>query len=99
MNAGICAFAVKVHSEHSYVQNPIMTVHDADRKILGQLKNFLSENGISIYYNHFTVEVMVDDVMYCIGYNDGEIALGIRVASMGDSKEFKVSSPLLYLGW
>ena len=96
MKTRISFLAVCFHSEHCFVQHPLLKVEDEDYQLWNQLKKFCRDNGISAYMNHFVIEGINADTNTPIylGYNYGKVTLGLEMGSLNDSKKFNINNPL-----
>jgi hypothetical protein len=90
MKKSILSFNVlRVHTEHSYVQNAFMEIRDSE---LGwELAKKLQATGVRFYKNHFTVETEEGAI---IGYNDGIVSIGVEAYHMPNSKVIELTEPL-----
>lgn len=83
---------IRVHTEHSYVQNAFMKAKDSDRvmwsRITKELVNY------QFYRNHFTLDTEEGII---IGYNDGTLYLGMESAHLKDSKIIELENPVKIL--
>lgn len=84
---------VKIHTEHSYVQHPILNFEDKEHKVFNQILKILSTLLVPYFYkNHFVIECIDgNDNIYYIGYDDNMISIGTEMSVMNDSKSFEVS--------
>lgn len=96
MKTRINFLAIALHTEHCYVQGPLLKVEDESYQLWNQLKRFIVENGIDVYFNHFVIQgVDVNSkTSIFIGYNDGTLTLGFKIVSMKDSKSLVINNPL-----
>lgn len=90
MEKSILSFnALRVHTEHSYVQNTVIEIHNSE---LGwELAKKLQASGIRFYKNHYTIETREGVV---IGYNDGTLSIGIEAYHLKDSKIIELTEPI-----
>lgn len=96
MKVKISFLAVALHTEHCYVQHPLLKVEDENYKLWNQLKKFCVDNGIEIYFNHFVIQgidVNTKTSVF-IGYNDGIVTLGFDIAYKNDSERKYFNNPL-----
>ena len=91
----------KVHTEHCYVQNAIVTIQDKDHAIWTQIKDILCALCVpSMYFNHFVLEcVNTDNQTFYIGYNDNIVSIGLKIGKMSDSKTHQVSFNILHIAF
>ena len=96
MKTRISFLAVCFHSEHCFVQHPLLKVEDEGYQLWNQLEKFCRDNGISAYMNHFVIEGINADTNTPIylGYNSGKVTLGLEMGSLNDSKKFNINNPL-----
>lgn len=90
MKKSILSFTViRVHTEHSYVQNAVMKIRDTE---LGwELAKKIQAAGVRFYKNHFTLDTKEGII---IGYNDGTLYLGMESAHLKDSKIIELEKPI-----
>ena len=90
----------KVHTEHCYVQNAIVTIQDTDHAIWTQIKDILRALCVPMYLNHFVLEcVNIDNQTFYIGYNDNIVSIGLKIGKMSDSKTHQVSFNILHIAF
>lgn len=90
--------AVALHTEHCYVQYPVISIEDENTALWSKLTSYFKD--YDFYKNHFCVEgVDENGHPVFVGYNDGRISIGSMIGSMADSKSVYVNNEyvLLYI--
>lgn len=90
MKKSILSFnVIRVHTEHSYVQNAFMKVKDSDHVMWTQITKKLVN--YQFYKNHCTIDTEEGII---IGYNDCTLYLGMESAHLKDSKIIELENPI-----
>lgn len=89
MRAILSLNVIRVHTEHSYVQQAFMKAKDNDHVLWSQITKGLAN--CQFYKNHFTLDTEEGIV---IGYNDGTLYLGMESAHLEDSKSIELETPV-----
>lgn len=90
MKKSILSFNVlRVHTEHSYVQNAVIEINDS--KLGWELAKKFQAAGVRFYKNHYTLDTAEGVV---IGYDNGTLYIGAKAYHMPDSKVIKLTEPI-----
>ena len=95
----ITANIIKIHTEHAYVQNPVLKCICPSLLFSILTQSVCNKYIPSFYMNHFVLETEQGEF---IGVNDGYMTIGCKMQSMSDSKIFeckpiKITIPVTYL--